>query len=95
MNNIYVVRTVPVRDERGAVAGWVRVDLVADGSLSSDLVFLRDGSACTQADAVERIAENPALLYRTEDEAVRDGIDRLRAASQAPGATRRMRRRRP
>lgn len=83
MSNVYVVRAVPVRDERGAIAGWVRVDLLADGTLPSDLIFLRDGSACSQADAMQRIAEDPTLLYQTRDDAVRDGIDRLRGASNA------------
>ena len=85
MKNIYVVRAVPVRDQGGAIAGWVRVDVLADGALASDVVFLRDGSACGQADAVKRVAEDPALLYRTRDEAVQDGIDRLREASHAGG----------
>lgn len=85
MKNVYVVRAVPVREEGGAIAGWVRVDVLADGTLASDVVFLRDGSTCDQADAVKRVAENPALLYRTRDEAVRDGIDRLREASHARG----------
>ena len=83
MKNVYVVRAVPVREEGGAIAGWVRVDVLADGTRASDVVFLRDGSACGQGDAVRRVAENPALLYRTRDEAVRDGIDRLREASHA------------
>jgi len=85
MKNVYVVRAVPVRDEAGAIAGWVRVDPFTDGTSASDLVFLRDGSACGQADAAKRIADDPALLYRTEDEAVRDGIDRLREASHTRG----------
>lgn len=81
MSNVYVVRAVPVRDQAGAVAGWVRVDVLSDGTSPSDLVFLRDGSACGQADAMKRVAEDPTLLYQTEDEAVRDGIDRLRKAT--------------
>ena len=83
MNNVYVVRAVPVRTERGAIAGWVRADVLADGTLASDVVFLRDGSACGQAEALKRVAESPALLYRTRAEAVREGINRLREASQA------------
>lgn len=85
MKNVYVVRAVPIRDEGGAIGGWVRVDVLADGTLASDVVFLCDGSACGQADAIKRIAANPALLYRTRDEAIQDGIDRLREASQARG----------
>ena len=50
MKNVYVVRAAPVRDEGGSVAGWVRVDVLADGTLASDVVFLRDGSACGQTD---------------------------------------------
>lgn len=83
MRNLYVVRALPVRDERGDVAGWVRVDPLSDGTLASDLVFLRDGSAWGQADAMECVTKNPALLYRTRDEAVRDGLNRLRGASRA------------
>lgn len=85
MKNVYVVRAVPVRDQGGAIAGWVRVDVLADGTLASDVVFLRDGSACVQAAAIKRIAEDPAVLYRTRDEAVQDGIDRLREVSHARG----------
>lgn len=85
MKNVYVVRALPVRDEGGAIAGWVRVDVLADGTQASDVVFLRDGSACGQVAAVKRIADNPALLYGTQDEAVQDGIDRLREASHAGG----------
>lgn len=80
MKNVYVVRAVPVRNGGSEIAGWVRVDPLADGTSVSDLVFLRDGSACSQVDAITRLAEDPALLYQTEDEAVRDGFDRLREA---------------
>jgi len=48
--------------------------------LLSSLVFLRDGSACGQADAAERVALDPSLLYMTRDEAVREGLARLRVA---------------
>jgi len=44
------------------------------------LVFLRDGSACGQADAAERVALDPSLLYMTRDEAEREGLARLRVA---------------
>jgi hypothetical protein len=80
MSSLYVVRAIPVRDERKAIVGWVRVDVLADGTRPSDAVFLRDGSACGQAEAGERIVANPALLYRTRAEAVRDGLARLREA---------------
>ena len=86
MSNVYVVSSVPVRDERGVVAGWVRADVLADGTLPSDVVFLRDGSVCSQTEAVKRIAENPGLLYPTRAEVVRDGLARLREASHADGA---------
>lgn len=61
------------------------MDVLADGTLPSDVVFLRDGSAFGQTDAMKRIAENPELLYRTRAEAVQEGIDRLREASDATG----------
>lgn len=85
MKNVYVVRAVPVRDELRAIVGWVRVDPLADGAVPSDVVFLRDGSACAQAEAMKRVANNPGLLYQTRDAAVQDEIDRLREASQAGG----------
>ncbi len=84
MNTAYVVRALPVRDLKGAVIGWVRADVLANGTKPTDLVFLRDGSACGQADAARRLALDPSLLYLTRDEAVRDGLARLRAADAAP-----------
>jgi hypothetical protein len=80
MNTFYAVRALPVRDIKGVVIGWVRADLLADGTSPMDLVFLRDGSACGQAVAAERLALDPSLLYATRDEAVREGLARLRAA---------------
>jgi hypothetical protein len=80
MNTVYAVRALPVRDMKGAVIGWVRADVLADGTKPTDLVFLRDGSACGQADAAERLALDPSLLYPTRDAAVRAGLARLRAA---------------
>jgi hypothetical protein len=80
MSSLYVVRAIPVRDEHRAIVGWVRVDVLADGTRPADAVFLRDGSACSQAEAGERIAANPALLYRSREEAVREGLARLREA---------------
>jgi hypothetical protein len=80
MNTVYAVRALPVRDMEGAVIGWVRADVVADGTKPTDLVFLRDGSACGQAEAADRLAVDPSLLYPTRGEAVRDGLARLRAA---------------
>ena len=62
MNSVYAVRTLPVRDDKGAVIGWVRSDPLADGTKPTDLVFLRDGSACGQTDAAERLVRpEPAL----------------------------------
>jgi hypothetical protein len=54
--------------------------LPVHGTQPTDLVFLRDGSAWGQGDAALRLAIDPSLLYPTRDEAVRDGLDRLRAA---------------
>ncbi len=83
MRNIYVVRAVPVRDDHGAVAGWVRADVLAEGTRPADVVFLRDGSACGQAEAMKLIAEDPGLLYRTRAEAVSEGLKQLRTNSRA------------
>lgn len=80
MNTVYAVRTIPVRNVKGAVIGWVRADVLADGTKPTDLVFLHDGSSCGQADAAERLALDPSLLYPTRDEAVREGLARLRSA---------------
>jgi hypothetical protein len=80
MNTVYAVRALPVRDMKGAVIGWVRADLLADGTKPTDLVFLRDGSSCGQAEAAGRLALDPSLIYPTRDEAVRVGLARLRAA---------------
>lgn len=80
MSTVYAVRALPVRDVKGTVIGWVRGDPLADGTKPTDLVFLRDGSACGQADAAERLALDPGLLYPTRDEAVRAGLTRLRVA---------------
>jgi hypothetical protein len=80
VNTVYAVQSLPVLDMKGAVIGWVRADLLADGTKPSDIVILRDGSACGQADAAERVARDPSLLYPTRDEAVREGLANLRAA---------------
>ena len=80
MKTLYAVRAIPVRDTNGAVIGWVRGDLLADGTKPTDLVFLRDGSACGQVEAAERVAFDAGLLYGTREEAVADGIARLRDA---------------
>lgn len=89
MNTAYVVRTLPVRDAHGTVLGWVRVDLMADGSKPTDTVYLRDGMACGQAEAMRRITRDTGLLYATEAEAVREGIARLREADSS-GSLRRV-----
>jgi hypothetical protein len=80
MNTVYAVRTLPVRDVKGAIIGWVRTDLFADGRKPTDPVLLRDGSSCGQEEAAKRLALDPSLLYPTRDEAVRDGLARLRTA---------------
>lgn len=64
----------------GAIVGWVRADAFTDGTKPTDMVVLRDGSACGQAEASLRISLDPSLLYRTQDEAAKDGLARLREA---------------
>ena len=83
MKTYYVVRAIPVRDGQGSIHGWVRADVLAEGTKPTDKVYLSDGSACDQAVAAERIGLNPALVYATRDEAVRDGLRRLREADAA------------
>jgi hypothetical protein len=80
MKTVYAVRAIPVRDRNGAVLGWVRADVFADGTKSTDMVILRDGSACGQAEAIGRLALDPGLLFPTRDEAVRGGLAKLRDA---------------
>jgi hypothetical protein len=82
MKTVYVVQTIPVRDAGGAVIGWVRADPLVDGTRPTDTVILRDGAACGQAEAARRIARDPGLLYSSRDEAVRDGLARLRKPDQ-------------
>jgi hypothetical protein len=88
MKNVYAVRTLPVLDVAGNVAGWVRADVFADGTKASDMVFLRDGSAYAQAEAMERINADRSLLYETQEEAAGDGLARLREAHGRGGTTR-------
>jgi len=83
MKTVYIVRAIPVKDEGGIVRGWVRADLLADGTSPTDTVLLRDGSAWGQAEALERLTSDPGLLYETKAEAVRDGFARLREADHA------------
>jgi hypothetical protein len=73
----YAVSTLPVRDAHGAIVGWVRADPFADGTKPTDTVVLRDGSVSGQAEAAQRIALDPSLLYPTRDAAVQDGLARL------------------
>jgi hypothetical protein len=80
METAYVVRTVPLVDPKGATIGWVRVGLFNDGTMPSGQVFLRDGSVCGQAEALERVSRDRELLYGSQEEAARDGLARLRAA---------------
>jgi hypothetical protein len=60
------------------------VDVLADGTKPTDMVMLRDGSAHGQAEAANRVALNPALLFATREEAVQEGLARLRAAGARP-----------
>ena len=87
MKTLYVMRALPVRDADGTVAGWVRADPLRDGTKPTDMVFLRDGSACGQLDAMVRIARSPGLLYASDAEAVRDGLARLREADARAGVS--------
>lgn len=80
MKTVYVVSSVPIMDRAGEIIGWVRVDVFADGSSANDAVYLRGGTTCGQAEAIERVAKDPSLMYPTREAAVRDGIARLRAA---------------
>jgi hypothetical protein len=80
MNTVFVVRAVPVRRTDRTVIGWVRVDVIADVTKPTDMVYLRDGTAYGQEEAMRHITRNPELLYSTEAEAVREGIARLRSA---------------
>lgn len=82
MATVYAVRAVPLRHISGTIVGWVRVDVLADGTKPTDTVFLRDGTACGQAEAIERIALDPGLLYPSRAEAVSEGIARLREADR-------------
>jgi hypothetical protein len=83
MHTAYAVRTLPARDPKGDTIGWVRGDVLADGTQPTDLIILRDGSACGQAEAAFDLT--PACSIPTPDEAVRDGIARLRAADAIDG----------
>ena len=82
MKTVCVVRAIPVRRTDGSIGGWARVDPTADGSKDTDLVYLRDGTANGQAEALRRASDDPGLLYPTRDAAVRDGIARLREADR-------------
>ncbi len=80
MKTVYVVQAVAAVDAGGAIIGWVRADVLADGTEPTDSIFLRDGSSCHQEEAARRITLDPELLYPSEDEAVRDGLAWLREA---------------
>jgi hypothetical protein len=77
------VSRLPVRDTSGTIRGWVRCDPLADGSKATDMVILRGGSAWGQDDAIEAVNRDPSLLYTTREEAVRDGLARLRQVDGA------------
>ena len=78
MSTIYAVSTLPIRDVSGAIRGWVRCDPLADGTKATDKIILRDGSALGQVDALLAVNRDPSLLYATREEAVRDGLARLK-----------------
>jgi len=80
LKTLYAVRAIPVRLRDGTILGWARVDLLADGTSPRAVVYLADGRAYEQADAIELVSRDPDLLYATEDAAVQDGFTRLRAA---------------
>jgi hypothetical protein len=82
MKSVYVVRAIRVRDVEGTIAGCVRADIFAEGSRPTDAVILRDGSMCGQAEGLQRVSADRSLLYGTEAEAVRDGVERLRRADR-------------
>lgn len=82
MKTVYAVQTIPVREVGGALMGWVRVDLVADGTKPTDVVYLRDGRAYGQAEALRLVTRDPGLLFPTRAEAARDGLARLREADR-------------
>jgi hypothetical protein len=82
MQTTYAVRALPVRAAGGDIVGWVRVSVFADGSDPRELVFLRDGSALAQEEALELLASGCDILYNTREDAVAAGIARLRAAER-------------
>ena len=82
MKTVYGVRTLPVIDAVGAVAGWVRADMLADGTNPSDVIILTDGSGYGQAEAMERINADRSLMYQTREAAVANGLGRLRRGSR-------------
>jgi hypothetical protein len=88
MSTLYVVQSIPVRDQGGAVVGWARVDTTAKGPDPRNTIYLRDGSASPEAEALQRIGVDPTLLYPTREEAVLDGIARLREADGQGGPVR-------
>lgn len=85
MKTVYTVRSIPVRNAKGATVGWVRADMFPDGTDPADMVLLRDGSAFGQAEAAKRIAVDPALLYPTRAEAMHDGLAIRRCAQPGRG----------
>ena len=44
------------------------------------MLILWEGSVCGWAEAIDRIRRDPGLLYATREEAVREGLARLRPA---------------
>jgi len=77
MKSVKMVRAIAAGRPGGEVLGWMSVDMFAERGLPTDAVFLRDGSVCSKAEAMERVASDLTLLYASEEEAIRDGIERL------------------
>jgi hypothetical protein len=80
----FIVQTLPVRGVDGAILGWVRLEADADIPAGRVRFHLRDGSAWDQDEAMRRIEADPGLLYPTQHEAARDGLERLLALEQVP-----------
>ncbi len=81
MKTAYIIRAIP--SATGAAPSAAGSESTSSPTApGNDTVFLRDGSACEQADAILRVQLDPGLLYATQNEAARDGLARLRAADK-------------
>ena len=54
----------------------------------TEQMFVRDGSVCDQAVAMMLVWRSPSLMWRTEDEAAREGLRDPWATAQGPIGTR-------